>query len=56
MLVVGANEAIRGALLSAPFVWWEMSFQDRERGRVECGEAWHAVIHGVAKSRTRLSA
>ena len=36
VLVVGANEAIRGALYSSPFVWWEMSFQDRERGRVEC--------------------
>ena len=32
--VVGTSEAIRGALYPSPFVWWEMGFQDRERGRV----------------------
>ena len=37
MLVMGTNEAIRGALQSAPFVWWEMCFQERERGRVGYG-------------------
>ena len=36
VLELGENGVIRDALHSAPLVWWEMCFQDRERGKVGC--------------------
>ena len=33
---------------------WDLNLR-KLREMVKVGEAWHATVHGVAKSRTRLS-
>ena len=42
-------------LLNGHGFGWSMGLGDGQGGLACCGEAWHAAVHGVAKSQTQLS-
>ena len=56
-LMLGKIESKRRGAAEDEMVRWHhrLNGHELEQTLGDSGEAWHAVVHGVAKSRTRLS-